>query len=744
MNVVIIQPPIVQLNTPYPSGAYLQDFFKKLSKSYTEQNSENPKIGSVIWKDLSIELFHAIFCKDGIKKLFDLSSKKALQIALSAEQKGDEITAFNLRRFVINSQKWENYIDKIVAVLCGKQNGREFLHEFVRSAHIPRGSRVENFLANLKHDVSVDDAFMLASLSLADLADYITTVFDPNFALIRYAESLSASEACFSAICASTEAPIMKEYFAHLGQKFLASLPKTETLFCVSVPFPGTFAPALLTCKLIKSLFGDLATVVIGGGYVNTALRTVNDNALFNFVDALSYDRGYGFYAKFFDNYKNPTFKIEDCNNLEENYIAFEQKMTQSVVPDYSGIDFAQYPRLSDDVNPMHRIWSDGSWLKAYLAHGCYWHKCLFCDTTLDYVKCYKPVNISSLYNSLVEQAKQTGVYGVHFVDEAAPPLLLQEFAQLNTNNSLSFWGNIRFEKSFTRDLTDILAKGGLIGVSGGIEIACTDGLLDINKGIDINSLVNALAAFKESGILVHAYMIFGYYNETPQMLIDSAEMLRQLFAAGLLDSAFWHKFSLTKHSTLYSEWEQGKHPNLKPIFPPKTAFANYELHFEGEEKSNKYSSPLNNALNDWMHGKSLEKPIEKWFNFAMPKPSISKNFVNNAIENYESLNQKRFSEDLHNSINSKNFAWIGDKIITIPVENGKNKTTYQLCWFYMGEIFYSETEFSSLEQANTVISELLSLSTFTEKDSALYKKNIQIPKKLFFELRGKGLAKKI
>ena len=82
--------------------------------------------------------------------------------------------------------------------------------------------------------------------------------------------------------------------------------------------------------------------------------------------------------------------------------------------------------------------------------------------------------------------------------------------------------------------MADILSYGGLTGVSGGIEIACGDGLLDVNKGIDIESLVSACAAFKEAGIRVHAYMIYGFYNETPQMLIDSAETLRQLFAAGL------------------------------------------------------------------------------------------------------------------------------------------------------------------------------------------------------------------
>jgi radical SAM superfamily enzyme YgiQ (UPF0313 family) len=241
----------------------------------------------------------------------------------------------------------------------------------------------------------------------------------------------------------------------------------------------------------------------------------------------------------------------------------------------------------------------------------------------------------------LLEQAKKSGVYGVHFVDEAAPPKMLEDFASLNKDKALTFWGNIRFEKAFSRDLADILAKGGLIGVSGGIEMACGEGLSNINKGIDIKTLVFSLAAFKEAGILTHAYMIYGYYNETPQMLIDSAETLRQLFKAGLLDSSFFHKFTLTKHSTLFAEWEAGKHPDLHPIFP-KNNFTDYELHFKGEEKSEKYGVPLSLAVNAWMHKKSLDKPVEKWFNFPMPKPTVQKDFVEKALEEYEAAKKRK------------------------------------------------------------------------------------------------------
>ena len=769
MKVVIIQPPIVQLNTPYPSGAYLQDFFKKL-KSFSNLDSQlSPaafelakkagyQIDSVEWKDLSIELFHRIFSKEGITQLFHNTKDKALKMALEAENQGDEITAYNLRRYVLTKDSWINWIDKIVALLVENKSGRETLHEFVRSAHVPRGSRMETYLTNLNREVSVDDGYLLASLALADLADYITTVYDNNFALIRYAESICASDLSKEEILKTTNSPVLKDYLSPLVENLIntvsASQQEPSFLFCVSVPFPGTFAAAMFICKQLKSTFGKNALITLGGGYVNTALRSVNQAELAAYIDCFSYDRGYSFYTELLANGlpaaaayqtelvfggevaqgKANQTKTSSTSSNRQELVEIENFMTKNVAPDYDGIDFSKYPRLADDINPMHRIWSDGAWLKAYLAHGCYWHRCLFCDTKLDYVNCYKPVNIKNLYSSLLEQAKKSGVYGVHFVDEAAPPKMLEDFASLNKDKALTFWGNIRFEKAFSRDLADILAKGGLIGVSGGIEMACGEGLSNINKGIDIKTLVFSLAAFKEAGILTHAYMIYGYYNETPQMLIDSAETLRQLFKAGLLDSSFFHKFTLTKHSTLFAEWEAGKHPDLHPIFP-KNNFTDYELHFKGEEKSEKYGAPLSLAVNAWMHKKSLDKPVEKWFNFPMPKPTVKKDFVEKALEEYEITKNQSYKEKMPSTLSSADFAWLPDSVEILP--SGKNQ--FQLSWVFMGEIFYSDFSFSSIKEAKSTVESLQSLNLWNKITTS-----VKIPEKLFKELRGKGLCKRL
>ena len=424
MNIVIIQPPFVQLNSPYPSGAYLSNFFKHHLDNFSFESQKI--IQNVKWLDLSIQLFDAIFSKEGLTKLFELSEKNALKIAQNAEQNGDDFTAFNLRRYVSTKNSWINFIDQIKWILSCKNSGREVSHKFIFSANAPRGNRMDNFLSSLKEEPTVDDARFLASLALADLADYITFAFDKNFSLIRYAEAVSTENKSFKKIEQELESPILINFYIPLLQKIflengLTKNQTEQTLFCITLPFAGTFVSGLSTARFIKENCSN-ALVAIGGGFANTELRNLQDSNFGNFFDFISFDRGYGSYFELFNALKKlgsdfsfddflqfaPFYKLRvfnkiscknqntiieetektfdcDCLEIEETKksvlekhkeaIEFENTITFQNVPDYSDIDFELYPRVCDDKNPMHRLWNDGTWIKAYLAHGCYWHK---------------------------------------------------------------------------------------------------------------------------------------------------------------------------------------------------------------------------------------------------------------------------------------------------------------------------------------------------------------------------------
>lgn len=680
MNVVIINPPLVQINAPYPSGAYLSSFFKK-----------NDCL--VRWYDLSLELYYSIFSRTGLEKLFDLTAQNALSMAAEAEKNGDDATAFNLRRYVSTSNSWISWIDDINAILCGQ--GREKEHQFLYSPFAPRGNRMETFLANLGHEPTVDDVRFLCSYALADLADYITAVFDSNFSLIRYAESVAADKRSFTEVEAALDSPVLKFFYEAVLEN--VDVPASPDLFLISVPFAGTFVPALYTARFLRKKFPD-AKIAIGGGYVNTEMREWTESSLGKYVDFISYDRGYGSYSELLKveklgsstpaesenqvykllkfvktaelqspELKSPDGEITIIPPLwqDETVEKLEAEITRTTFPDYSDIDFSRYPRVCDDKNPMHRMWSDGAWIKAYLAHGCYWHRCAFCDTKLDYVCGYKIVDVEGLYETLLSTARQKGVYGVHFVDEALPPVAVLRFALCNARhgNPLYFWGNVRFEKAWTKDLAALLSACGFGGVSAGIEVATGQGLKNINKGTDIQSIVSACAAFKEAGILVHAYMIYGFWYDTPQTIIDSMETLRQFYAAGLLDSSFWHQFMLTRYSPKYDE--------LKSTFNPHQ----YE----------KFGPALDAALDSWMHGEKLEMKVQKWFNFPVPAPTIPRDFVEKCIEKYEA--DSEIVRNLNIAETGKtaqrdNLFWIAS--VPVIVVGGKNSTTIR--WIYLQE----------------------------------------------------------
>lgn len=680
-NVLIIQPPVLQLNTAYPSGAYLSSFFKKTGCNVT-------------WIDLNIELFHSLFSKTGLEKLFKLSFESAAKKAEDFEKEGNSEAAFNLRRYLSQKKLWINNIDFFKAVLTNNFSfsGFEKAHSILFSPHFPRGSRMEAFVASKIEsgsEITTDDARSLASMAFADLSDFINVAFDQNFSLVRYAEHLTVSENSFGEISKGADSPVLKEFLIPVLEKIPFENDSAPDLICISVPFAGTFAAALTCGRFFKQKFNDKVPVSFGGGFINTELRECDEVLLKNYCDILSFDRGYADYEKLIGELESGTFRqSEKILRLEGNFEK-DTFWTKKIIPDFSDIDFSKYPRMTDDTNPMHRLWSDGAWIKAYMAHGCYWHKCAFCDVTLDYVKSYCLTDIHSLYEGLLEQCQKKGIYGIHFVDEAMPPAAMIEFAKENIlhGSPVSWWGNVRFEKFFTRDIADFLSAGGLIGVSAGLESATGNGLEAIHKGTDLQSIVSACCAFKEAGILVHAYMIYGYWFEKPEDLMNSMETLRQFYQAGILDSSFWHKFVLTRHSRVFNEWKNGQHPELVPLGyddegnSRKPLFAKNGLHFKGEEKSEKYGPYLEAALNCWMHGQGLNKNIARWFPFPVPQSNVPKDFIERKIENYEKnrdeLWQKKFDE--------KDSFWIGGE----KIPSGKGKIT----WFYMGEKYEAKKD---------------------------------------------------
>jgi len=266
-------------------------------------------------------------------------------------------------------------------------------------------------------------------------------------------------------------------------------------------------------------------------------------------------------------------------------------------------------------LNPMHRFWSDGRWNKITLAHGCYWKKCSFCDVSLDYIGRYDEPSTDLIMRRIKALIAETGETGFHLVDEAAPPSAMRSLAKrlIAEKLSITWWGNIRFEKTFTPELCRQLAESGCVAVSGGLEVA-SDRLLELmKKGVTVEQVARVTRAFTDAGIMVHAYLMYGFPTETEQDTIDALERVRQLFAAGCIQSAYWHRFSATAHSPI------GLNPDaygIELLPPPDIQFAHNDVNFRDPTGTDhdRLGSGLRKALYNYMHGIGLEADVRDWF----------------------------------------------------------------------------------------------------------------------------------
>ena len=656
-DLLLITPPFTQLNTPYPATAYLKGFL-------------NTKGISAFQSDLGIEVITAIFSKKGLTELFQICGPPQ---------------TFNAERIVALQADYILTIEAVMAFLQGKN--QTLARKICSGNFLPEASRFEQ-LDDMEWAFGSmgmqDKAKHLATLYLEDLSDFIVECVDENFGFSRYAERLGRSANTFDELY-----NYLQNDFTYIDQITLQILESKlqivqPKLVCFSVPFPGNLYSAFRCAQYIKQHFPQVK-VAMGGGFPNTELRELKDKRVFEFFDFITLDDGELPIELLYDKIINPdvaefkrTFLLEnDLVVYRNNSPKPDYKQSQVGTPDYSDLLLDQYISVIEIANPMHSLCSDGRWNKLTMAHGCYWGKCTFCDISLDYIKVYEPIAAKLLVDRMEELITQTGETGFHFVDEAAPPALMRELALeiLRRKLTVTWWTNIRFEKSFTRDLCELLKASGCIAVSGGLEVA-SDRLLElIKKGVTVAQVAQVTRNFTESGIMVHAYLMYGYPTQTVQETVDSLEMVRQLFEVGILQSGFWHQFAMTAHSPV------GMDPEAFGVIPINNdiTFAHNDIQFKDTTGINhdKFSFGLKKSLFNYMHGICFDYDLQEWFDFKIPNTTIAPDFVLNCLNDTAELKIK----------SSSRIVWLGNK----PSVTKTTKSKKGVSWELMQLVFHDK-----------------------------------------------------
>ncbi len=595
-GIELVLPPLTQLNTPYPSISYL-------ARSLRSHGIASRQ------RDLGIELALRVYSRVGLHAIFD-----AIEAAGPTTDEGE--------RFLAQRAAHEGAIDALIAFLQGRD--RAMARRILQPGWLHPGPRLAGADLSAFGDGAIDDAARhVATLYLADLADLVASEVDEGFALHRYHHRLAASASSFEPLLSRlAQTTLLDGWLDELANSL------TAPVVALSVPFPGNLYGAL---RIGRRLRARGARVVMGGGYVNTELREVNDPRLWDFVDALCYDGGELPLRRLLELWQGGADQRQRTRT-RDGLVDYPGDEPPAFAADYGDLHLDSYLQVVDSTNPAHRLWGDGRWNKITLAHGCYWKKCSFCDTKLDYISRFVPAPAASLVDAVEDLVRTTGQRGFHFVDEAAPPAAMRRFAETLTNRDLAiaWWGNIRFEAAYTPELCKTLAGAGLVAVTGGLEVASDRLLARMQKGVTIEQVARAAANFTEAGVLVHAYLMYGFPTQTLQETVDSAEIVRQLFAEGVLHSAFWHRFVLTRHADVFAEPERYR---VVP-HPAQDAFAQNDVAHDDPQGANHdaFDEPLPRMLAAWMAGDQLDRPVHTWFSFAAPPTTEPPDRVANAI----------------------------------------------------------------------------------------------------------------
>ncbi|WP_281615514.1 radical SAM protein [Flammeovirga sp. SubArs3] len=627
IKTLLITPPLTQLNTPYPATAYLKGFLR-------EKNISADQV------DLGLELVLKIFSVDGLTAIFD-----------QAEEVIEEANDNAQRIFMLQ----DDYLETIHPVIQFLQNKDNTLaHSICQDSFLPRASR-------FKHVQNVDWTFgtmgindkarYLATLYLEDLGDFIIETITEDFGFSRYAERIAMSATSFTPIDDALHEPmhLLDEWLLEILDKKLQN--SQPDLVAFTVPFPGNLYGGLKCGKYIKENYPEI-NIAMGGGYPNTELRSLQDPRVFQYLDFITLDDGEGpllNLLKYLEG-KISSKQLQRTYMLnEEGDVHFIDQKVQDVIthsevgtPDYSDLLLDQYLSVIDVANPMHRLWNDGRWNKLTVAHGCYWKKCTFCDISLDYIGRYDPAPAKMIVDRIEQIVNETGQTGFHFVDEAAPPLALRDIAIeiIRRGTKITWWGNIRFEKTFTPDLCTLLAASGCVAVSGGIEVA-SDRLLELmKKGVTIKQAAQVTKAFSAAGIMVHAYLMYGFPTQNTQETIDSLEVVRQLFANHCLQSGFWHRFAMTAHAPV------GLNPDDYKVEQEEFKFEGFawnDIPHKDPTGANheRFGEGLRTSIFNYMHGLELDLPVQQWFDFSTSSTTLSPTLIEEALtENTKSDDQ--------------------------------------------------------------------------------------------------------
>ena len=198
LRVLSVIPPMTQLNTPYPSTAYLTGFLRSRGVD-------------AVQADLALALVLQLFTPAGLQA-----------VQLRALALPEATRTASVHAFLDQFPRYLHTIGPVIAFLQGRD--ATLAHRIAARELLPEGPRftalevyVDAALGEEGGDPLAwafgalgvqDKARHLATLYLNDLADVLRDAVDERFAFVRYAESLASSQPSFDPMAAALAAAL--------------------------------------------------------------------------------------------------------------------------------------------------------------------------------------------------------------------------------------------------------------------------------------------------------------------------------------------------------------------------------------------------------------------------------------------------------------------------------------------------------------------------------------------------------
>lgn len=619
VSVLLATPPLLEPDSPYPATTYLTGFLR--SRGITAHQA-----------DLSIML---------TTRLLSRACLPLLREAARDHAAGREDVHPNVAFFLAAYDDYYRAVDPVMAFLRGQDptlarriNSRAFCPENPNFTTQNEPDLLQHAFGTLALQ---ERAKFLATCFISDLISVITATIDPDFVPWQYGEALPFAGPGFQPLAdklARAPSLIDRELLGLWTPLLERHRPD---LICLTVPFAGNLYGALRLGKATRATL-PAAKIVLGGAFAAGYLRTLDEPAVFDFVDYIVLDAGERPLERLIAHLEGrlPAADLHRTWMREQDRVIYRFQADLPDIPQarigaptYADLPLDHYFSTKACVNPVSYTEAHTRWNKLTLAYGCYWKRCAFCDTQLDINHRYDPTPAEQVADRMEQLAAETGWTGFYFVDQVSPPKQLKALSRVLIERGLSYswFTNIRFEHAFEDpELTDLMARAGCIHVMGGLE-ATSNRLLElIDKQTTIEQIARACRALSRAGISVHAYMIYGLPTETEQETVENLEHIRQLLALGYLHTVGWSRFRVTSHSPIARDPERY---GIR-LLTPDDCFARNEIpHQDPTPYDHQLMGAGVQCANDYfMRGLGLDRDVRSWFTKPFEPPKAPPDFI--------------------------------------------------------------------------------------------------------------------